>query len=127
MAVLTISVLVNKITDRITENHERAISGMDLHEICIDIIDSLMGYTGGVVTTASDRRTGKVNLVAGENNILFSTEFDAGTAFIILKSVISDSDGSDIGGIVSNESITGFRIVVYEASVLQYSAQPLTT
>lgn len=41
----TIQDLKNLITDRIHENHERAIDGVDLQEFLHDILDSLSGYT----------------------------------------------------------------------------------
>ena len=49
MAEYTKSELLNQITDRIYENHERAISGMDLQEMLIDIVDSLSKYTDDAV------------------------------------------------------------------------------
>lgn len=41
MAGYTKEELINEITDRIYENHERAISGVDLQEMLIDVVDSL--------------------------------------------------------------------------------------
>lgn len=43
--ILPIQDLINSITDRIYENHEREISGVDLQEMLIDIVESLQAYT----------------------------------------------------------------------------------
>jgi hypothetical protein len=125
MTVYTISELVNQITDRIYENLERRISGVDLQEILIDIIDSLVGYTGGQVTASSERRAGQESLISGLNNISFSSSFDVGTNYILLKAVISDSDGYDIGGTISSKTVSGFSITVPESATLSYLAIPL--
>ncbi len=47
--ILPISELINSITERIYENHERAISGPDLQEMLIDIVDTLQAYTDAAV------------------------------------------------------------------------------
>jgi hypothetical protein len=43
--IYSIQELKNMITDRIHENHERAIDGVDLQEFLHDILDSLSTYT----------------------------------------------------------------------------------
>jgi len=45
MAVLPIQELKNHITDRIHDNHEKAIDGEEVQEILHDIVDSLTAYT----------------------------------------------------------------------------------
>jgi hypothetical protein len=49
MAQYSISDLKNKITDRIHENHERAITGPDLQEILHDVLDSLAASSGSIL------------------------------------------------------------------------------
>lgn len=44
MAILSLPDLILKITDVVYENHERRISGPDLHELLIDMVDSLQYY-----------------------------------------------------------------------------------
>ena len=44
MAEFPLQELKNNITDRIHENHERAIDGEDLQEMLHDIVDSLSAY-----------------------------------------------------------------------------------
>ncbi len=64
MTAYTIQFLKNKITDRINTNHSRSLSGMDVQEMLLDIIDSLVAaITGeiipgaGVSTSAIPRDT----------------------------------------------------------------------
>jgi hypothetical protein len=45
MAIYPIQELKNLITDRIHDNHERAIDGIELQELLHDILDSLESYT----------------------------------------------------------------------------------
>ena len=49
MAVYPIQELKNKITDRILDNHERAITGDELQEVLLDVLDSLETYTDEAV------------------------------------------------------------------------------
>ena len=50
MAQYSISDLKNKITDRIHENHERAITGPDLQEMLHDILDSVSAAGSGGIS-----------------------------------------------------------------------------
>jgi len=54
MAIYTLSELRNQITDRIHENHERAIDGVDLQEMLQDIVDSLEKYTDDAVVEPAE-------------------------------------------------------------------------
>ena len=45
MAVYPIQELKNLITDRIIDNHTRAIDGIEFQEVLLDILDSLESYT----------------------------------------------------------------------------------
>jgi len=160
MAIYTLSELRNQITDRIHENHERAIDGVDLQEMLQDIVDSLEKYTDDAVvepaenyyadtltfneatkvltitrtgktpalanlsaslSTLLDQKTGEVALTPGDNLIPFTTSYPTGTTYIVFKEVIS-SDGYDIGGTVSAQTVNGFTINVKEASILKYIA-----
>jgi hypothetical protein len=49
MSVYPLQELKNKITDRILDNHERAITGDELQEVLLDVLDSLETYTDEAV------------------------------------------------------------------------------
>ena len=120
MAIFTLSALKNRITDRIFENHERAIDATDLQEILHDIIDSLAG-----VEIVDDSylgiRAGSAELDAGSNTVTFTSPMpDAGT-YIILTHLVS-IDGFMIGGTLSDLTQSGFKIQVNEPATLHYHA-----
>ena len=121
MAVYTLSELKNRITDRIYENHERAISGPDLQEILHDIIDSLTG-TPIVGTIDVGLRAGTVELQPGLNGITFSEPMPEGVDYIVLTHIISYADIHQVGGIISDQLQSGFSITVDERSTLYYHA-----
>ncbi|TSA33188.1 MAG: hypothetical protein D4R64_14715, partial [Porphyromonadaceae bacterium] len=79
MAIFSILVLKNRITERIHSNRARVITGVDLQEILHDIIDSLIG-AGGEVVPGTDPISqisdyGLTGAVNGTNK-LFTTSHD---------------------------------------------------
>ena len=76
MAIFSILTLKNRITERIHGNRARVITGVDLQEILHDIIDSLIGSGGEVVTgTDPTSQTSDYGLTGAVNgtNKLFTT------------------------------------------------------
>lgn len=145
------------ITDRIHENHERKITGIELQEILHDMLDTLGAYIDGAIIEPArnyyvneiqidgvartitlvraggadpvnisaslkplDNPEGVVNLVAGDNPIVFGYPLPAGTPYEVLKLVLSDDGGFDIGGQISLKTHEGFTITVDEAATLTY-------
>jgi len=90
MTEYPIQALKNRITDRIHANRSRAITGMDLQEILHDMIDSLVGGSGGEPGDSSSWMTdyGLDGLVNGVNRS-FSTsiQYQVGTTKIYLNGV----------------------------------------
>lgn len=159
MAVYTISELLNQITDRVFENHERAISGPDMQEMLHDIVDSLKQYideaivepaenyyaneiqideanntltlvrAGGIspanisatIHSANYPRAGQQSLSAGQNTVTFGRAFPTGTSYLVFIRC-TDADGFDIGGAVSDETVSNFKITVSDPCTLKYIA-----
>jgi hypothetical protein len=73
MAVYPIQELKNLITDRIIDNHTRAIDGIEFQEVLLDILDSLESYTDDSMESPAvnyyvsqilwDKNTGALTLV----------------------------------------------------------------
>jgi hypothetical protein len=109
MAVYPIQELKNKITDRILDNHERAITGDELQEVLLDVLDSLETYTDEAVVepavnyyvdeVAFDTATGALTLtrvggIAPEN---ISVDLDGRYKQIGLSDIKSDTVTVDAG------------------------------
>jgi hypothetical protein len=122
MEPYTISELLAQIAARIFGNHEQAITGEDLQEMLVDIVNALKNYADNLTVSSGLNSyviAGSQVLAIGENQITFPAALPESSQYIVLKSILA-TDGSEIGGILSDNQISGFKITVSEISTIYY-------
>ncbi len=119
--------LKNMITDRIHDNHSRSIDGMDMQEFLHDIIDSLAGIDGELVTSGFIR-SDTVTVPAGLQVITFNTPFPLGIAYTLapLPGYTDDDDFIWKREVEGSKTINGFSVNFDKAVTFTYVATIVT-
>ena len=119
--------LKNMITDRIHDNHSRSIDGMDMQEFLHDIIDSLAGIDGELIS-AGYVRSDTVSVPAGLQVITFNTPFPLGIPYTIapLPGYTDDDDFIWKREVEGSKTINGFSVNFDKAVTFTYVATIVT-